>query len=83
MPSTARMVFTGRFQPLSFGAFVRERAVRLDLDAAIEELGAARVAVSVTGQAGLVDAFEMACSLGPIDSLVLGVARLDTTPEQR
>jgi acylphosphatase len=83
MPSNARLVFTGRFQTLSFDAFVRDRAIRLDLDATIEELDAARVAVSVTGQAGLVDAFEMACSLGPIDSLVLDVARVDSAPARR
>jgi hypothetical protein len=33
--------------------------------------------VNVSGAAELVDAFEMACSLGPYDCLVLEVARHD------
>jgi acylphosphatase len=71
------MVFLGRFRPASFTAFVRDRAARLALDATIEELGPQRITLVVAGQPGLVDAFEMACSLGPLDCLVLDVARCE------
>jgi acylphosphatase len=71
------MVFLGRFRPASFAAFVRARAARLALEATIEELGAQRITVVVAGQPGLVDAFEMACSLGPLDCLVLDVERCE------
>jgi acylphosphatase len=71
------MVFLGRFRPASFAAFVQQRALRLALDLTIEELGPARIIVVVAGQPGLVDAFEMACSLGPLDGLVLDVERCE------
>jgi hypothetical protein len=68
-------VFTGRFVPESFAAFVRHRVARLALAADPPEVGPARVRVTVAGQPDLVDAFEMACSLGPIDCLVEDVIR--------
>lgn len=73
----ATLVFTGRFRPSSFRAFAEHRAELLDLDAAFPALGAERVVVSLAGQDDFIDAFEMACSLGPIDCLVLDVERRD------
>ncbi len=77
MRCVSRMVFLGRFAPASFAAFARERAVRLTLDLTIEQLSPQRITVVVAGQPGLVDAFEMACSLGPLDCLVLDVERCE------
>jgi hypothetical protein len=70
-----RIVFTGRFEPASFADFAAHRAARLALDLAVEAAGRYRVVLSVGGQEALVDAFEMACSLGPIDCVVLDVER--------
>jgi hypothetical protein len=75
MNGATRIVFLGRFEPLSFVEFVYHRANRLALSAGIDSLGADRVAVSVTGEAALVDAFEIACSLGPLNCLVLDIFR--------
>jgi acylphosphatase len=68
-------IFTGRFEPASFADFARHRAARLSLDADQLDLGSDRVQITVSGQPDLVDAFEMACSLGPIDCLVEDVRR--------
>lgn len=67
----ARLRFEGRFVQASFADFVRRRAERLDLRAVILDAGESRFTVEVAGQHDLVDAFEMACSLGPLDCLVL------------
>lgn len=75
--TSATIVFTGRFQPDSFRDFAAHRARLLDLCAAVTETGRERIAVAVEGQAAFVDAFEMACSLGPLDCLVLDVERRD------
>jgi hypothetical protein len=72
----AHMVFEGRLQADSFRAFARHRAARLALDLAFEE-DRGGIACRVRGPLALVDAFEMACSLGPIDCVVLDVRRVD------
>jgi len=69
------MVFRGAFIPESFGEFMRHRALRLSVEARPRRLEAGRIEVEVEGEADLVDMFEMACSLGPIDCLVLDVER--------
>lgn len=72
---STQMIFHGRFNARSFGAFLRARAKRLGLHLVMGELGAKCCVVTIAGQVGLVDAFEMACSLGPMDCLVLAVER--------
>lgn len=67
---TVTLVFTGRFEVASFAEFARHRAARLALQASEPEFLPGRASITVTGQADLVDAFEQACSLGPIDCLV-------------
>ncbi len=68
-------MFTGAFDPEAFADFVAHRAHRLDLDARFGEIGPERVSVAVSGEPELIDAFEIACSLGPINCLVLNMAR--------
>lgn len=75
----ATLIFTGRFRPSSFRAFAEHRAKLLGLGAAFPTLDVERVVVSLAGQGDFIDAFEMACSLGPIDCLVLDVERRDDT----
>lgn len=75
MRGATTFVFVGRFEPESFAEFVHHRARRLALSAGIGAFGPDRIEVSVSGEADLVDAFEMACSLGPIDCLVLDAFR--------
>jgi hypothetical protein len=71
------LVFIGRFQPGSFAEFIRHRAARLSVDVDMRLAEPERFEVSVFGEENLVDAFEVACSLGPIDCLVLDNFRRD------
>jgi acylphosphatase len=75
------LVFLGRFRPESFREFVRHRAERLSLSAGFRAVSTGRVEVSVAGTAELIDAFELACSLGPIDCLVLDYHRISAGVE--
>lgn len=79
----ATFLFTGRFRPDSFRDFADHRARLLDLTARWREAASDRMAVTVSGQDGFVDAFEMACSLGPLDCLVLDVERRDDRHAER
>ena len=72
---TVRISFTGHFVQPSFLQFVDRRAARLDLDIYVTSAGTDRVAVEISGQPDLIDAFEMACSLGPLDCIVLDCER--------
>ncbi len=72
---TVTFLFTGRFDTESFASFARHRAARLSLDAGAPDLRPDRIRITVSGERDLVDAFEMACSLGPIDCLVDDVVR--------
>lgn len=70
MRERVEMVFLGDFKPESFAEFMRHRAGRLSILADAGRIDATRVDVAVEGEPALVDMFEMACSLGPIDCLV-------------
>ena len=74
---TAQACFTfrGRLDCESFEAFARHRAGRLDLALSFETCTSQAATMAVTGQADLVDAFEMALSLGPRDCLVTSIER--------
>jgi hypothetical protein len=75
----ARLEFCGRLISASFQDFVRRRAARLALKLDEGEGSTLRFACRVSGPIALIDAFEMACSLGPLDCLVLDVRRDDRT----
>jgi hypothetical protein len=75
MRGATTLVFVGRFEPESFAEFINHRARRLDLTTDIPAMARDRIEVSVAGENDLIDAFEMACSLGPIDCLVLDTFR--------
>src|ERR1700761_2568654 len=75
--SNVRFVFAGQLRGAGFVAFARDRARRLGLEIEVAAVSAEAVALAVRGEADLIDAFEMACSLGPLDSLVLKVERGD------
>lgn len=74
----SQMSFTGRFVPESFVGFARHRAERLDLDMRLISSDALRVDIEIAGQPDLVDAFEMALVLGPLDCVVMDCRRFDT-----
>ena len=71
----ASFTFLGRLEPESFLEFARHRARRLDIALTIGACSAAAIELSVAGDEVLVDAFEMACSLGPYGCIILDVVR--------
>jgi hypothetical protein len=75
MGETVTLVFLGRLDPASFAEFAGHRAARLSLGHSFGRMEPGCVEVTVSGDADLIDAFEMACSLGPIDCLVRGAYR--------
>ena len=77
MTERARFVFTGRLRTDSFIEFACHRAARLGLSIDVAQISELAITVNVSGPVELVDAFEMACSLGPYDCLILEVARHD------
>jgi acylphosphatase len=77
MSEQARFVFYGRLRTDSFIEFARHRAARLGLEIDVAQMSNEAITLNVSGATELVDAFEMACSLGPYDCLVLDVARHD------
>ena len=70
-----QFAFSGQIEPASFTEFAQHRAERLDLWLEICVKETDFVLLDVEGDADLVDAFEMACSLGPQNCLVLDVTR--------
>ncbi len=68
--------FTGHLPPESFAEFAAHRAARLSIAHVVEEQTPNRAVIRVRGPEVLVDAFEMALSLGPADCLVHDVRRL-------
>jgi hypothetical protein len=80
MRAAATIVFSGSFRPESFLEFVAHRGGRLALCTRLEASGPDQITVSVAGEPDLIDAFEMACSLGPLDCLVRDVARRAAGP---
>jgi hypothetical protein len=71
----ARFTFRGQMVSESFKEFALHRARRLDLEIHVGACDTASATLSVKGQEDLVDAFEMACSLGPYDCIILDIER--------
>ena len=73
----AAIDFFGTFQPARFVDFAGHRARRLDLGLQVVRADGSCVSVVIEGEPDLLDAFEMACSLGPVDCVVHHMARTD------
>ncbi len=76
MRTVATLIFRGSLDPARFVDFAEHRARRLDLHARLDDASARAVTMTVAGDADLIDAFEMACSLGPAGCLVRDFARV-------
>ena len=75
MRSAVDFVFKGQLSCDSFVEFATHRARRLDLRMDIGACGDEAISLSIEGPDDLLDAFEMACSLGPYDCIILDVLR--------
>jgi hypothetical protein len=71
MSGRVRFVFMGRLPIDSFVEFALDRAALLGLGIDVAETSDQAMTLNVSGAAELVDAHEVACSLGPYDCLVL------------
>lgn len=83
MDETVILGFTGRIGMASFEEFARHRAARLALGLTVLGLAPDAARFAVSGPPDLIDAFEMALSLGPSDCLVLEVTRATNGPAAR
>ncbi len=68
--TAAHIWLVGVFNPESFVAWICHRARLLDLSGSVQAQGTADVHIFVQGPQPLIDAMEMACSLGPLDANV-------------
>ena len=73
--TTVGFTFSGRPEPAGCIAFAEHRAARLSLGLDIGACDHEHCRLTLTGPEALIDAFEMAASLGPYDSIVLDVTR--------
>lgn len=69
----------GHFRSVGFLDWICHRAHLLDLRGWVTAQGPARISIVVEGPQALIDAMEMACSLGPVD---VQVARIEVLPRQ-
>ena len=83
MRTVATLIFRGSLDPEQFVDFAERRARRLDLHARLDDASPRAVTMTVAGEADLIDAFEMACSLGPAGCLVRDFARVPSRWAER
>jgi hypothetical protein len=81
MTMTVTFEFLGALPQADFAEFAAHRAARLSVAHSILAQDAGRALVRVSGPEALIDAFEMALSLGPHSCVVRDVRRLDNRPE--
>ena len=67
----------GVFNPEKFAYWICHRARLLDLAGSVHALGNTQICILVQGPQPLIDAMEMACSLGPMDA---NVQRIEVHP---
>ena len=67
----------GVFNPEKFADWICHRARLLDLAGSVHALGNTQICILVQGPQPIIDAMEMACSLGPMDA---NVQRIEVHP---
>ncbi|MCC5958951.1 MAG: hypothetical protein JJU08_06395 [Rhodobacteraceae bacterium] len=75
MNTNVTLEFLGDLPEASFAEFAAHRAARLSLSHRMIEQDSGRALVQLSGPEALVDAFEMALSLGPHTCIVRDVRR--------
>jgi acylphosphatase len=76
-----KFTFQGNLPVRSYSEFAQHRARRLSLCLVTQSQSDTHAQMLVTGQVDLVDAFEMAMSLGPPDCIVRHVWRVEKQAE--
>lgn len=72
MPQVTTQNFTmiGDFEEVNFQKWIQHRADILDVDLEVKSASSSLMEISASGHPILIDAFEIACSLGPLESTV-------------
>lgn len=68
--TAAKIQLSGVFNPESFADWICHRARLLDLTGSVDAQGITEMHIFVQGPQPLIDAMEIACSLGPMDANV-------------
>lgn len=76
MGDTTTLRFEGDLPEASFAEFARHRAARLSIAHRLVAQDARSATIRLSGPPALLDAFEMALSLGPADCIVRDVRRV-------
>jgi len=77
----ARMRFVGALDPVAFARFAARRAALLQVEALWGPAESRAFECEVAGAPEMVDAFEMACWLGPPGAMIASVERQWTEDE--
>ena len=77
VPVQVRYRIEGRLNPVSYLAFVADRAGWLDIRGWVQAMDARRIELVAAGPEALVGALEMACTLGPLDALIEVIEAVD------
>ena len=77
MDATTTLRFRGDLPQASFAEFARHRAAKLSIAHRLVAQDARSATIRLSGPPALLDAFEMALSLGPAECLVLDVRRIE------
>ncbi|MEP3629299.1 MAG: acylphosphatase [Hyphomicrobiales bacterium] len=75
MKIAEQLEFVGDFSSNEFCEWVRHRADRLGLVGWVRAISQQKMEVAVCGEPELIDAMEVACSLGPFSSTVEEINR--------
>ena len=67
---TKKIQITGHFDEMTFYKWIMHRSGILGMKVCIQLLETDRIEFQVTGHSVLLDAMEVACSLGPYDAIV-------------
>ena len=67
---TKQIKITGSFDDISFRDWIMHRSAVLGLDISSLTCGQSSITFSASGHSVLLDAMEIACSLGPSDAMV-------------
>ena len=72
---TLKLSIDGVFQESTMVSWITQRAKLLNLSGSINFQNATLIKLTVSGERVLVDAFQVACSLGPVNALVNSITQ--------
>ncbi len=67
---TQNFKMVGDFEEVNFQKWIQHRADILDVDVKVKTASSSLMEISASGHPILIEAFEIACSLGPLESTV-------------